>query len=212
MFQKRVLVVENEPLLRDLIARMLEQEGFAVSTAENAVEAKHAVDETDPDALVLDIELGPGPSGFDLASVVMQENPARGIVFLTNLPDPRFVENSLASTDRFAYLRKSEMMTASPLVAALDAVMRDQIGAEFRHDLLDRRPLAQLTSTQVEILQLVASGKSNAQIAQLRGTGLRAVETVISRVFARLGIDLASEGNPRVEAARLYFLATNRAE
>jgi len=57
---RRILVVEDEPLLRDLIAKSVEASGFIVSTAANAADAKRAIKVSDPDALVLDIELGPG--------------------------------------------------------------------------------------------------------------------------------------------------------
>jgi DNA-binding response OmpR family regulator len=59
---RTVVVVENESLLRDLIARSLEAAGFHVSTAANAADAKRAVKVVDPDACVIDIELGPGPN------------------------------------------------------------------------------------------------------------------------------------------------------
>ena len=63
---RRILVVEDEPLLRDLIAKSVEASGFIVSTAANAADAKRAIKVSDPDALVLDIELGPGGTGLDL--------------------------------------------------------------------------------------------------------------------------------------------------
>ena len=51
-------MVEDEPLLRDLIAKSVEASGFIVSTAANAADAKRAIKVSDPDAPVLDIELG----------------------------------------------------------------------------------------------------------------------------------------------------------
>jgi DNA-binding NarL/FixJ family response regulator len=48
---------------------------------------------------------------------------------------------------------------------------------------------------------------TNAAIAQQRGTTVRAVEGMLARIFAALGIEGAGEGNPRIEAARTYFLA-----
>jgi len=85
-------VVENESLLRDLIARSLEAVGFNVTTAANASDAKRACKAVDPDACIVDIELGPGPDGFDFAEYLSREAPDVGVVFLTNLPDPRFAK------------------------------------------------------------------------------------------------------------------------
>jgi DNA-binding NarL/FixJ family response regulator len=197
---RHILVVEDEPLLRDLLAKSIEAAGFDVTTAANAADAKRALKVSDPDAIVLDVELGPGPNGFDLAQVVARQYPSVGIVFLTNLPDPRFKggENKPISKHH-AYLRKSVLHSGNELIEVIDAVLRDRVTKEYRHDLASNRPLAELSQRQLATLQLVAEGKTNAQIAQLRGTTVRAVESMLSRIFDSLGID-QSATNPRVEA------------
>lgn len=206
------MVVENESLLRDLIARMLETSGFTVTTAANAADAKRAIDSTDPDAVVIDIDLGLGPNGFDLADAVSRETPERGIVFLTNLPDPRFAGSGTHQVHSgAAYLRKSQLVDSHDLIEALAAVLRNRVGAEFRHDLNRGRPLAALSSNQLRVLRLVAEGKTNAHIAAVRGTTVRAVEAMLARIFGLLEIDSADEGNPRVEAAHAYFVAAGLA-
>jgi DNA-binding NarL/FixJ family response regulator len=208
MLSRHIVVVENEALLRDLIARMLEQAGFTVTGAADVAEALRVCDSTDPDAVVIDIDLGLGPNGFDLADVLASQSPDRGIVFLTNLPDPRFVgANPQVVSRAAAYLRKSQLVDSNDLVEALEAVLTERVDLSHRHDLRAERPLARLSQTQLGVLQMVASGMTNATIAQQRGTTVRAVEGMLARVFAALGIDVAGEGNPRMEAARAYFLA-----
>ena len=91
MYNRHVVVVEDESLLRDLIAKTLESSGFQVTTAANAADAARVFKVADPDAVVLDVELGPGPNGFDFAESLHKTSPDVGIVFLTNLPDSRFV-------------------------------------------------------------------------------------------------------------------------
>ena len=91
MYRRQVVVVENESLLRDLVAQTLEAHNFLVTTAANVADARRAFAATDPDAVIVDIELGPGPNGFDFADFVYRTAPDVGIVFLTNIPDPRFV-------------------------------------------------------------------------------------------------------------------------
>jgi len=109
--RRTIVVVENESLLRDLIARSLETAGFDVSTAANAADAKRAVKASDPDVCVVDIELGPGPNGFDFAEYLSREADDVGVVFLTNLPDPRFANrDSKSITQNQAYLRKSQLV------------------------------------------------------------------------------------------------------
>lgn len=206
---RSVLVVENEALLRDLIAKVLETQGFLVHSAGSAIEAKKLVDKFDPDALVIDIDLGLGPNGFDLAEAVQTGDHGRAIVFLTNLPDPRFIEGGEKRvTSGAAYLRKSALVDSNLLVEALEATLRERVSIEHRHDLSDSRPFSEFSESQLQVLKLIATGKSNAQIAEVRGTSIRAVEAVVTRVLQQLGIDGSTEGNPRVEAANAYFTAS----
>jgi DNA-binding NarL/FixJ family response regulator len=206
---RRVLVVENETLLRDLLARMLESEGFVVETAESAATAKQLLEKFDPDALVIDIDLGLGPNGFDLADSISRSQEGRAIVFLTNLPDPRFSGTEGRSlAPGAAYLRKSSLMDSTVLLNALNAALTDRVGVEFRHDLSEGRPLANLSASQLQVLKLVAQGKSNVQIAEARNTSVRAVEALVSRVFSQLDLSQTDEGNLRVEAAIAYIEAS----
>lgn len=202
--RRHILVVEDEPLLRDLLAKSIEAAGFDVSTAANAADAKRVLKNSDPDAMVLDIELGPGPNGLDLAEVVSRQYPTIGVVFLTNLPDPRFTQNPKLIAKNHAYLRKGVLNSGNELVEVIEAVLRDRVTKEYRHDLASNRPLAELSQRQLATLQLVSEGKTNAQIAGLRGTTVRAVESMLSRIFESMGIDPTSS-NPRVEAvSRLH--------
>jgi DNA-binding NarL/FixJ family response regulator len=206
--QRTIVVVENESLLRDLIARSLEAAGFDVSTAANAADAKRAVKATDPDVCVVDIELGPGPNGFDFAEYLSREAQDVGVVFLTNLPDPRFANrDSKSISQNQAYLRKSQLVDSKELIEAVNAVLREQDVDKFRHDQNQTRPLAELSRRQISVLKLVAEGQSNSQIAEQRGTTVRAVEGMVSRIFTALGVDAQGVGNARVEATRMYLSA-----
>lgn len=211
MLNRHIVVVENETLLRDLLAQALEVNGFKVTTAANAADAKRAWLATDADALVIDIELGSGPNGFDLAELILRQAPEVGIVFLTNLPDPRFADRDSRDLPRnVAYLRKNKLVDAIDLVGAINAVLLDKVDSSMRHDFDTDRPFAQLSRKQISVLNLVAQGQSNQQIAESRGTTVRAVEGMVSRIFESMGIDPAAEGNARVEATRTYLAATGQ--
>lgn len=207
MEPRSVLLVEDEPLLRELLATALESRGFFVHTAANAADAKRAFQRSDPDGVVIDVDLGMGPNGFDLAEVLRRLTPEVPILFLTNLPDPRFADRDAEGMPSgIAYLRKAAVSDIDALVAALDATLRGVLGEELRHDRDGRRPLGRLTRKQVAVLRLVAEGKSNAQIAQVRGTTVKAVEDTIHRIALVLGFDAVSAANSRVTIARRYLL------
>ncbi len=213
MLARHIIVVENESFLRDLIGKTLEGAGFSVTTAANAADAKRAFAAVDPDGMVVDIELGPGPDGFDLAEAILADSPETGIVFLTNLPDPRLAgKDSTAVPRQAAYLRKSNLSDGNTLVDALNAVLKAEDVSQFRHDLSKDRPFAELSRKQIEILRQIASGLTNNQIAEARNSSVRAVEAIIGRTFESLGIDVQAEGNARVEAAKQFFWATRPGE
>jgi len=213
MYARHIVVVENEALLRDLIGRTLEGAGFAVSTAANAADARRACLANDPDGLVVDIELGPGPDGFDFATAITRESPEVAIVFLTNLPDPRHAgRDSKVIGKHTAYLRKSELIDSNQLIDALDAVLTDQISDKHRHDLDPNRPFANFSKKQLEVMKQIAEGLTNQQIAEVRGTSVRAVEGMVSRIFEQLGIDVHASGNARVEASKRFLIATRPGE
>lgn len=213
MYSRHVVVVENEPLMRDLIGKTLESAGFKVTTAANAADAKRVHLAIDPDAMVVDIELGPGPDGFDLAAAVLAESPEIAIVFLTNLPDPRLAgKDSKSVPKNAAYLRKSNLVDANELVDALNSVLKNEDASAYRHDLDAKRPLAELSAKQLEVLKQISDGLSNQQIADARGTSVRAVEGMVSRIFEALNIDVQDEGNSRVDAVKKFFIATRPGE
>jgi DNA-binding NarL/FixJ family response regulator len=184
----------------------LEAVGFNVTTAANASDAKRACKAVDPDACIVDIELGPGPDGFDFAEYLSREAPDVGVVFLTNLPDPRFAKKDAKAVKQSqAYLRKSQLVDSKELVDAVNAVLKEEDVSKFRHDQAAGRPLAKLSKRQLVVLQLMADGLSNSQIADERGTTLRAVEGMISRIFQALEIDAHGAGNARITASKAYL-------
>jgi DNA-binding NarL/FixJ family response regulator len=184
----------------------LEAVGFNVTTAANASDAKRACKAVDPDACIVDIELGAGPDGFDFADYLAREAPDIGVVFLTKLPDPRFAKKDPKTVKQSqAYLRKSQLVDSKELVDAVNAVLKEEGVSKFRHDQAAERPLAELSKRQLIVLKLLADGLSNTQIAESRGTTVRAVEGIISRIFKALEIDANGSGNPRIAASKAYL-------
>lgn len=204
-----VLIVEDDALLRELLATALESWGYSVQTASNAADAKRLFKMSDPDGVILDIDLGPGPNGFDLAHIILESAPATSIVFLTNMPDPRFAEvDPDGLPTGIAYLRKSALSDLNLLSSALDATIRGEVTNELRHDRDKNRPFANLTKKQIEVLRLMSQGKSNAQIAQIRGTSVKAVEDAIRRSCEAIGVDNSVDGNTRTAAVAKYLSVT----
>jgi DNA-binding NarL/FixJ family response regulator len=203
-FQRKILVVEDEPLLAALIQDLLTGEGFNVATARSSVEARKVADELDPDLALLDIELGDGPSGIDLAIILREQNPGIGLVFLTHIPEPRVVGvDNRRIPKNAAYLVKDRIAESGLLRSAIDAALRDRVTRDLRDDKKSHA-LSEVSRSQLDVLKLVALGRSNHEIAEERGTTVRAVENLVKRALEAANIDL-NEGNARVKAAREFI-------
>ena len=208
--ERSVVVVDDDAFIRSLIKTFLTTSGFEVHTAASALEAIKLIRKVDPDALVLDIDLGEALSGIDVAARVNPSKSGAGLVFLTSLSDMRFANTSVQ--DDFpgaAYLNKNLLNDPQTLLNALNAVLYEENVADYRQDRLEGRPLGELTRTQIQVLQLIASGKTNQQISEFRGTTIEATEALISRLAKAVGIDTSKPLNSRVLVAREYLKHMN---
>jgi DNA-binding NarL/FixJ family response regulator len=202
------LIVEDDALLRELFAVALEGRGFEVETAATAADARRIFARLDPDGVVLDVDLGPGPNGFDLALVLRKLSPQVAIVFLTGMSDPRIAgAKSSALPKGVAYLRKSALNDVETLVQTVDQALRGEVTAGYRHDLEQSRPLGNLTTKQLEVLRLISAGLTNKQIAEQRGVSVKAVEDLVRRTLASLALDSSAAGNARTSLVRAYLHA-----
>lgn len=203
------MVVEDDAFLRSLLANVLEEAGFDVQTAANCADARRAFRLLDPDAMIIDIDLGEGPDGYDLASSVRKASPEIAIVFLTAQPDPRFAGKSEAAIAKNSvYLNKNLLTDTRSLTDAVDAALLERNTDRYRHDLRRDRPLANLSNTQIQVLKLIAAGKTNQQIAQERSRSLAATESAIARTLEAMGMPKDAELNARVAAAVKFVSET----
>ena len=203
-----MLVVEDDRLTLGLLAEILTQAGFVVGAADSVARARIMWDRMEPDAVVLDVDLGPGVNGFDLADAFTAQTPSLAVLFLSTLPDARFAGRNPDSLPvGVGYVRKDQISEPRVLIEALDAVLRGSELDTPRQDLDPERPMAGLTRTQIEVLRMVALGMTNQQIANERGTSTRAVHNVLSRSMALIGADMTDEGSARVVAAREFIKA-----
>ena len=201
---RRVLVVEDEPLIRSLTISLLENAGFDAIGAGTAADAIAALKSFDPDALLVDLDLGEGPGGAEVLAYADRYAPWAALVVMTNAPSPEVagVDARLIPA-RAAYLHKRSLADAELVLETLEGVLRDQ--APRRDDVAASGPLSGLSRDQLEVLRLIAAGLSNAEIAARRGTSSHGVEQIVQRLILRLEVEKGSAMNPRVQLAKLYY-------
>ncbi|WP_336992148.1 response regulator transcription factor [Leucobacter sp. VD1] len=214
---RRVLLVEDQAVLRTLTRELFEQRGFEVCSAATGVEALAAFDAFDPDVLVADIDLGARPDGAELAEILRARAPHLGVVFLSSYPRAAARAQPFGLADA-VFLSKAAIGSADELVAAVEGALGSSAGDVFGDgpgagaDAVSGAAKAgggngigSLTRHQLRVLSMVARGWSNEQIAEQSGAGLRAVERSVSRIFERLEVSGDRGVNARVAAAAQYL-------
>ncbi len=201
---RRVLVVEDEPLIRILVLSLLENGGFEALGVGDAADAIAALAHFDPDALLVDLDLGEGPGGVEVLTYADRSAPWVALLVLTNAPSPGVlgVDPQLIPA-RAAYLHKRSLGEARLLLDTLEEVLGDQ--DPRRDDTTPSDPLSGLSPDQLDVLRMIASGYTNAEIGARRGTSGHGVEQIVQRLITRLGVDRGPGTNPRVQLAKLYY-------
>lgn len=200
----RVIIVENDIFTRTTLATALSANNIEVlAVAENASGAIRAALDHNPDVAILDLDLGPGPSGIDIAYALRADRPTLGIVFVTSYKDPRLAAMYLPPLPQGAsYIDKNSLEDFNVLVTEILAVTRKPL-ANRKYDL--RNSNIALTDTQVDVLRLVASGLSTSEIALRRGVSEKAVEQTLMRIRDALELPKDKSTNQRAALVRAYF-------
>ena len=192
--------------MASLLAESLNAANFNVETAPDAAKARKVIDRFDPDILLLDISLGDGPSGVHLAHAVHETRPDIAILILTKHPDAKSAtSDGLDLPPNVGFLRKHLVNDISYLLNAIEKVLTDR-HSEVRQDQPVTSPIAQLSSQAIKVLALVAQGYNNTEIATRMDLSIKSVERWIETIYRELNIDSKGAINPRVEAARQYYL------
>lgn len=212
MTQRRLLVVEDEPLFRELLVRTLSTEPTlqVVGEAENGDGAVRLAGELQPDAVLMDIELGAGMDGLDAAALIKQQRPQTGIVFLSAHQDRRYVTSlQLGDNPGCSYLLKQNARNVESVIRAIEGSMDGFLVLDSALvSQLSPRPgsgLSRLTPRQFEALQLIAQGHNNAAIAERMVLTEKSVETYINTIYQQLGLSAERGVHARVKATLLYL-------
>jgi DNA-binding NarL/FixJ family response regulator len=214
----RVVVAEDNYLVREGTRRLLEESGAVevVAAVGSARELLDAVRRLAPDAVVTDIRMPPGNhmEGIDAAHTIRAEHPGVGVVVLSQHAEEAYAFELLKNgTAGLAYLLKDRVGDIDALLRALREVCArgsvvDPIVVEAlvarRARLADSR-LHTLTPRETDVLRGMASGGTNAAIAETLVLSQSAIEKHVSSIFAKLGLTEETRVDRRV-AAVLTFL------
>jgi len=205
--QLKLLIVEDDKILLTMMSGALTSEGFNVLAASDAQSAMQYFDKARPDVVILDIDLGAGPSGIDLANKMRQISGRIAIVFCTSFKDMRFIQGDyLKYPLHTVVLKKADTVNMEKFSNAInEAVELIRESDESRPDQLHEKYYKDLTALEIELLTLIAGGHSNKQVAAEKGISLKSCENAIARRAKKLEIPAAEQSNQRVLLTRKYM-------
>ncbi len=204
----RAIIVDDDPFTRVVLSSALrELEIELIAAVGSATEAMETLSANTCDLAVLDLDLGEGPTGIDLAHGLRRILPSIAIIVLSTYAEPRLMGSKQQVLPAGArYLVKQTISEAESLGQVIADVVRSPLSIQKEDAALGL--LSELSDTQVDIMRLLAEGRSNEEIARLVFIAEGSVEKAIARIIKKLGVKADRTQNQRVMLAQFYFQMT----
>ena len=216
----RVVIADDEVLLRDGLDRLLTEAGFdVVGKAGTAGELRREVELGRPDVAIVDIKMPPTHTdeGLVAAREIRASHPDVGVLVLSHYLESHYAMRLLEQhPGGVGYLLKERVSGVGVLADALDRVHEGEcvVDPTIVSRLLRRaRPasaLGQLTGREREVLALMAEGRSNKGICERLFLGPKTVEGHVRNIFAKLGVGESADDHRRVLAVLSYLRSAPR--
>jgi DNA-binding NarL/FixJ family response regulator len=211
----RVVIADDETLLREGVARLLDEAGFqVVGKAASAEVLMRRVELTRPDVAVVDIKMPPTHTdeGLVAAEEIRDAHPEVGVLVLSHYVESRYAMRLLEEhPERSGYLLKERVSDVAVLVDALqriaegECVLDPTIVSRLIGRPREHSPLDELTARELEILSLMAEGHSNEGICKKLFLSPKTVETHVRHILGKLGIGETADHHRRVLAVLAYL-------
>lgn len=204
-----VVVADDDVLLREGLASLLEQAGYSVlGQAGDADDLLRLVRESRPDVAIVDIRMPPDHSteGLRAAQAIRSEFPETAILVLSAYVEVAHATTLLASGERTGYLLKSRVANIDELLESIDRLSRggSVVDPSLVVELLAARktddPLEGLTAREREVLALMAEGRTNSGIARRLWVTEGTVEKHVHSIFVKLRLPETDDDHRRVLA------------
>ena len=212
----RVVIADDDVLLREGLASLLERSGFeVVGQAGDGRELVALVREHTPDLVLVDIRMPPTHTteGLEAARAIREDFPDMGLVVLSGFVDVEHAVELLASGQRSGYLLKSRVTNVDDFIETLERIVRggSVVDPALVHELVAARrvddPLEDLTPREREVLALMAEGRSNAGIARRLWVTEGTVEKHVHSILSKLRLSETGDDHRRVLAVVTFLEA-----
>jgi DNA-binding NarL/FixJ family response regulator len=211
----RVVIADDELLLREGLARLLAEAGFeVVGKAGTAEELLRLVDVARPDVALVDIRMPPTHTdeGLVAAQEIRRVHPEIGVLVLSHYLESSYAMRLLEEhPERVGYLLKERVSDVAVLADALrrigdgESVVDPTIVSRLVHRPRDPDPLGELTERELEVLSQIAEGRSNQGVGAALFLSPKTVESHVRQIFMKLGLEGAPDDHRRVLAVLAYL-------
>jgi two-component system, NarL family, response regulator DevR len=209
----RIFLLDDHELVRRGVRDLIwaEEDMVVVGEASTGEEALERISQTQPDVAVLDVRLGDGEgtlSGIEVCRDIRSNHPEVACVMLTSFADDEALFASImagAAGYVLKQIRGADLVGAIRRVgrgeSLLDPAVTARVLERLRNPLPESDPLSDLTPQERRILDLIAEGRTNRQIAEVMFLAEKTVKNYVSHLLAKLGMQRRSEA--AAYAARL---------
>jgi len=216
----RVILADDACMIREGLARLLVEAGVDVVAQVGDAESLLAeVEEHRPDVAVVDIRMPPTFTieGLVAAGELRARYPNVAVMILSQHVDSRYASQLLASAEQgVGYLLKDRVVDADEFVAALERICGG--GTVVDRTLVDellrsprvKHPLAALTPRELEVLALIAEGRTDRGIAAALFLSPKTVEFHVRSILRKLDLPSDATENRRVHAVLTFMGATKQ--
>jgi DNA-binding NarL/FixJ family response regulator len=211
----RVVVGEDQPIVREGVVRVLEGAGFrVVGVASDAGDLVRQAEAHKPDVVVTDIQMPPTSTddGLRATKMIRSAHPGVGILVLSQFLEANYALELLSDgTEGVGYLLKDRVGDVGTFIDAVRRVAEggSALDPEVVRRMVDRprvkSPIEQLTRREREVLSLMAEGLSNQGIADQLTVSVAAVERQVTSIFSKLDLRPTPEDHRRVLAVLQYL-------
>jgi DNA-binding NarL/FixJ family response regulator len=211
----RVLIAEDQVLLREGMARLFQDRGHEIVAAVgDASRLLHLAAEHRPDLVVVDVRMPPTftGEGARAAQEIKQAHPDIGVLVLSQHIDTTHAMN-LVSLGGFGYLLKDRVLAVHDFLAAAQRVaeggsaLDPQVVGALMKPRSSEDPLSALSDREREVLGLMAEGLNNPAIARRLVVSERTVEGHVRHVLLKLDLAESEDGHRRVLAVLTHLRA-----
>ena len=202
MILAKVILIDDDLFVRTSLTAGLKSFNIkVVKSVANYSDALEEIKREPIDVAIVDLDLGPGPSGIDICNSLRNQFPTLGLIMLTSYTDPKISQPTGPSLPKGCrFLSKSKLSEFELLVNEILSAKANPLSA------ISRKAKNQvLTDTQLEVLKMVAEGLSSHEIAERRGVSVKSIEGIISKIHSALKLEKSKSLNQRVQLARAYF-------